>query len=125
FVAEVVRDQFEVLAVEVAAPDGAGPAVGAVAGPLLAVLVDEVRQPLIPAGEVELAVGPEQDAVHAVIVIDAAEARQQLAWGAVRLAVAVLVLEDEDIGRLAHVDRDPGSIGVRQYRDAERGERLG
>ena len=45
-------------------------------------------------GEVELAVRADEDAVDAVVVVEAAEAGEELLRRAVGLAVAVLVLED-------------------------------
>src|SRR5204863_5023009 len=74
-VAEVVGDQLQVLAVEVAAPDGAGPAVGVVARPLAALAVAglQVRNALVADAEVQLQVGTDEDAVNAVVVVDALE----------------------------------------------------
>ncbi len=75
-VAEVVGDQFQVLAVHVAAPDGAGPAIGAVRLPLAALAVARL-QPVhagVADGEIELAVRPDVDAVNAVVVVEAFEA---------------------------------------------------
>jgi len=43
FVPEIMGDQFEVLAVLIAAPDRARSAIGLVTGPRLAILVDEAR----------------------------------------------------------------------------------
>jgi hypothetical protein len=110
FVAEVVGDQLKIFAVLIAAPDRAGPAVGLVAGPGLAVLVDQAGDPLIADTEIEPAVGTDRDAMHAVIVVDASEAREKFSGGPVRLTVAVLVLEHENVGRLAH---EYGVAGVR------------
>src|SRR5262249_10322717 len=131
-VAEVVGDQFQVLAVEVAAPDRAGPAIGVVAGPLAALPVRRLQG--VHAGfadaELELAVRSHQAAVDAVIVIVAAETGEQLLRRAVRLAVAVLVLENEDVRRMADVDaaRNPslmvGARRIRRDRDAKRGDKV-
>src|SRR5262249_35878180 len=121
-VAEVVADQLEVLAVEVAAPDGAGPAIGAVAAPDSALFVRGLQSvdAGVADGEVELHVGPDQDAVDAVVVLVAAEAAQQLLRWAVGLAVAVGVLEDEDVGRLADEDLVARAYRVLGDGDAQR-----
>ena len=79
---------------------------------------------LVADAEIELAVGPDQDAVDAVIVIDAAEAGEQLLRRAVGLAVAVLVLEDQNVGRLADEDLVAGADGVLGDGDAERRQDL-
>ena len=70
--------------------------------------------------EIELHVGADEDAVDAVIVVEAAEAGEQLLRRAVGLAVAVLVLEDEDVGRLADEDLVAGADRVLGDGDAER-----
>src|SRR5262249_28043708 len=128
-------------AVEVAAPDRAGPAIGVVAGPLAALAVRRLEAVYagVADAEIELAVRPDQDAVDAVIVVVAAEAAQQLLGRAVRLAVAVFVLEHENVRRVADVDAagNPSLtvgalmfcvgalIGIRRDRDAERGDEVG
>ena len=75
---------------------------------------------LIADREVEPVVRPDQDAMDAVVMVDAFKSREELARRAVRLAVAVLVLEDENVGRLADVNRAADSVQVRQDGDAER-----
>src|SRR5262249_56210312 len=78
-VAEVVGDQFEVLAVHVAAPDGAGPTVGCVALPDAAFAVAGL-QPVharVADGEIELPVRPDVNAVDAVVVVEPAEAAEE------------------------------------------------
>src|SRR5207249_4362611 len=69
-VAEVVGDQFQVGAVEVAPPDGAGPAIGVVARPRAALAVAglQVLHALVADGEVQLAVRADVQAVDAVVV---------------------------------------------------------
>src|SRR5262249_7960100 len=71
-VAEVVGDQLQVLAVEVAAPDGAGPAVGAVARPLAALAVGRLQaaHTRVTHREIQLHVGADEDAVDAVVVVE-------------------------------------------------------
>ena len=125
-VAEVVGDQFQVLAVQVAAPDGAGLAVGVVARPLAALAVGRLQavHALVADAEVELHVGADEDAVNAVIVVEAAEAGEQLLRRAVGLAVAVLVVEDEDVRRLADEDLVAGADRVLGHGDAERAVQL-
>src|SRR5262249_52260298 len=74
-VAEVVGDQFQVLAVHVAAPNGAGPAVGGVAFPNAALAVTGL-QPVharVADGEIELAIGSDIDAMNAVVVVKSSE----------------------------------------------------
>src|SRR5262249_50799745 len=88
-VAGVVRDQLQLAAVQLAAPDGAGLAVGVVAAPdLLAALAAQAADALVADAEIELVVRADQDAVNAVVVVDAAEAGQQFPGRAVGLAVA-------------------------------------
>src|SRR5262245_32275890 len=62
--------------------------------------------------------------MDAVVMIVALEAAEQLARRPIRLAVAVLVLEDQDVRRLAHVDRLPNTVRVWQDRNAERCEQI-
>ena len=64
----------------------------------------QVLHALVADGEVELAVRADVDAVDAVIVVEAAKAGEELLRRAVGLEVAVLVLEDENVGRLADED---------------------
>src|SRR5262249_6328158 len=78
-VAEVVGEQLQVLAARVAAPDRPRAAVGLVGGPLFAVLIDEPLHALVADAEVQLAVGADEDAVDAVVVVVAAEAAEQFA----------------------------------------------
>src|SRR5262249_9443888 len=75
-VAEVVGDEFEAGAVHVAAPDGAAAAVGGVGDPLAALAVGGLQalDAGVADGEVELAVGPDVDAMDSVVVVEAAEA---------------------------------------------------
>src|SRR5262249_43336126 len=90
-VAEVVGDQFDVFAVHVAAPDGAGPAVGGVALPNAALAVAGL-QPVhacVADGEIELPIRPDVDAVDAVVVVEALEAGEEFLGGTVGLTVAV------------------------------------
>src|SRR5262249_44177703 len=63
FVAEIVGDQFQVFAVHVAAPDGAGPTIGRIAGPLLALAVGGLQtlHTGIADAEVELHIGTDED----------------------------------------------------------------
>src|SRR5262249_37479974 len=81
-VAEIVGDQFQVLAVHVATPDGAGPAVGGVADPLppLAVAALNALHARVADGEIELPVRPDVDAVNAVVVVEPAEIGQNFLW---------------------------------------------
>src|ERR1700674_768669 len=57
-VAEVVSDQFEILAVEIAAPDGAALAIGVVGGPLPALAIGalQVVYALVADAEIKLTV---------------------------------------------------------------------
>src|SRR5262249_26914007 len=64
-VAEIVGQQLQVLAVQVAAPVGAGPAVGTVASPGAALLVHQALYALVADGEVKLVVRSDEQAVHA------------------------------------------------------------
>src|SRR5262245_61327556 len=125
-VAEIVGEQLQVLAVEVAAPDGAGPAIGVVRGPLAALAIGrlQVLDARVADREIELHVRADEDAVDAVIVIVAAKAGEQLLGRAVRLTVAVFVLEDEDVGRMADVDAHSFAVRIRRHRDAQRRNEL-
>src|SRR5262249_12679923 len=67
------------------------------------VLVDETADALVADAEVEPHIGTDRDPVDAVVVIDAAKSAEQLAGRPIRLAVAVLVLEEKDIRRLADI----------------------
>src|SRR5262249_46855984 len=118
-VAEVVGDQFEVLAVHIAAPDGPLLAVDGVAGELRALAVGglQVLHALVADGEVKLAVRADVDAVDAVVVVETLETGEELLRRAVGLEVTVGVLEDEDVRRLA--DEDLVSLAVRVRRDAD------
>ena len=104
-----MSDQLEVFAVLIAAPDRARPAIGLVAGPGFAVLVHQAGDTLIADAEIEFTVGADQDAVHAMIVIDAAKTTEQLAWRPVGFAVAILIFEDEDVGGLTYEDGVAGA----------------
>src|SRR5262245_37568136 len=61
-IAEVVRDQLEILAVKVAAPDSATLAIGVVGRPLTALAVGalQIVDALVADAEIELAVRPDQ-----------------------------------------------------------------
>jgi hypothetical protein len=121
-----VGQELQVLAVEVAAPDRAGLAVGLVRRPLAALAVGalEVLHALVADAEVQLAVGADQDAVDAVVVVVTPKAGQQLLRRAVRLAVTVLVLEHQDVRRVADVDLVARPDRVLGDGDAERGQDL-
>ncbi len=98
-VAEVVRDQLQVPAVEVATPDRAALAVGMVGGPLASFAIGalQIVHALIADAEIELAVRADEDAVNAVIVIEAVEAGEQFFGRPVGLAVAILVFKEQDV----------------------------
>src|SRR5262249_6630576 len=130
-VAEVVGDEFQVGAVHVAAPDGAGLAVGVVRLPLAALAVGRLQSvhTLIADGEVKLAVRADIDAMDAVVVVEAAKTGEELLRWAVGFAVAVLVPELEDVGRLADehaVGETPLRLlaGLREDADTERGDQV-
>ncbi len=105
-IAEIVRDQFEVLAVEIAAPDGAALAIGMVGRPLAALAIGalEIVDTLVADAQIELAIRSDQDAVYAMIVIDAVEAAKQFFRRPVSLAIAVFVLEKQNVRRMADVN---------------------
>jgi hypothetical protein len=63
--------------------------------------------------------------VDAVVVVIAAEAGEQLLGRAVGLAVAVLVLEDKDVGRLADEHLPARTDGVLGHGDAHRAVKVG
>ena len=121
-------DQLEVAAIDVAAPDGAGPAVGVVAcstyGPFRR---DDCRPwtPTYPDGEPEFAVGAGVDAVDvAVVVVEAAEAAQEFLRRPVAFQSAFLVFEDQNVGRLTDEDSLSLAVGIGGDGDAERGDDL-
>src|SRR5438132_14175845 len=126
FVTEIVSDQLQVLPIYVAAPDGAGLAIGVVSGPFAALAVGalQVLHALVADAEIELAVGANENAVHAVIVIHPAETAQQFPGRPVRLAVAVLVLEEQNVRRLADVDLISRSYRILRHGDSQRREQL-
>src|SRR5437867_295799 len=55
-VAEVVSQEFDVLAVEITAPDGAGPAIAAVGRPSFSVLIDDPTHSLIADAEIQFTI---------------------------------------------------------------------
>ena len=72
-----VGDALEILAVEIAAPNRPGLAVGLVRRPLLAVLVHQAADALVADAEVELAVRTDEDAVALALHDDVAACRRQ------------------------------------------------
>ena len=74
--------------------------------------------------EIELAVRADVDAVNAVIVIEAAKAGEEFLGRAIGFQVAVLILEDQDVGRLADIDSLSLAVGIGRYRDAQRSHDL-
>ncbi len=106
FIAEIVGDQFEVLAIHVTTPDRAGAAIGVVAGPALAFAVGrlEIVHSLIANAKVELPIRADEDAMNAMIVVEALKASEELSRRPVSFAFALAVGEDENIGRLADED---------------------
>src|SRR5262245_38601921 len=89
-VAEVMGQEFQPTAIGVAPPDGACLTISLVGVPNLAVLILEVLHSLVADAEVELAIGAEMDAMHAMIVIVPAKAGQKNLRRAIRLAIAIL-----------------------------------
>ena len=94
----------------------------------LAVGALQTMNALVADAEIELAVGADQDAVNAVIVVEAAEAGEQFLRRTVGLAVAVLVLEDQNVRRLADVDlvdrARPVAVRFGGHGDAQRRQQL-
>jgi hypothetical protein len=123
----VVGDQFEVGTVHVAAPDGAFLAIGFVGGPLLPLAVRRLQaaDARIAHREVELPVRADVDAMHAVVVVEAAKARQELLRRPIGFEVAILVLEKEDVGRLTDKHLLPLPIRGRRNANAQRRDDLG
>src|SRR5205807_2324 len=80
---------------------------------------------LIADAEVEPAVRANRDAVHAVVMINATKPAQQFSGRTIRFAVTILVLEKEDVRRLANKYFVSGSYGVFGNGDTQRSQGLG
>ena len=127
FVAEVVRDQFQVLAVEVAAPDGACLAVGVVGGPLAALAVGALQamDARIADAEIEFTVRADENAVDAVVAIEAAETAEQFLWGPVGFAVTIFVFKKQNVRRMADVDFVTWPDWILSHGDTQGREKIG
>ena len=115
-VAEVVGQQLEVLAVGIAAPDGAGAAVCTVGvmDLALAVAAFQIAHAGVTDAEIEAAIRPKENAMDPMIVIKTAKAGEQLFGWPVSLAIAIGIFQHQQVGRLTEVHRpawSPGSLG--------------
>src|SRR5262249_9656497 len=106
FVPEIMGNQLQVFSIQVAAPDRAALAIGVVRFPLspLAVAALQAIHALVADAEIQLAVRTDQDAVDAVIVVDASETAEELFGRSIGLAIAILILEKQNVRRLTDIN---------------------
>ena len=122
-VAEVVGDEFDIFAVQIAAPDGGFLNGRGVAGILRAFAIAALQaiHATIADREIKFAIGADVQAVNAVVVVEAAEAGEELLRRAIRLRLGlVLAGEFENVRRLGDQHTQGFVLGVWDYHHAER-----